>query len=172
MTNRLCFIGDPVLRQKAAEVSLIDDNIKTLVGDMLRIKSDVGGAGLAAPQIGVLLRVLVFMEPVQNQDPIIHKCINPKIISKSEDLLEWEEGCISIQGKKGSVFANVIRPESVVAEWSDINGKIVRRELSGIAARIFQHEIDHLDGILFVDYLSDLKRTMVMEKVRKLTVNN
>ena len=94
--------------------------------------------------------------------------INPKIISKSEETCVMEEGCLSVLGADGlPVYSNVRRPESVTVEWTNENGNKVQTQMSGVLARIVQHETDHLDGVLFVDYLSGAKREMLMRKVNR-----
>ena len=164
----LLFVGSPVLREKAKPVDVIDDNVRDVLDQMEKIMRGERGAGLAAPQVGVLKRMLVFMEfEKRGGKGIVHKCVNPKIVSLSKELVIIEEACLSIQGLGGPVFANVERPESVVIEWTDETGAIRKKEFSGFASRAVQHEIDHLDGILFIDYLSSAKREMVMRKVKK-----
>jgi peptide deformylase len=165
---KLRFVGDSVLREKAAPVAPVDDGIRAMLAEMEKIMRAENGAGLAAPQVGVLLRMLVFADvEKRGAAGAVYKIINPKIISKSENLVEIDEGCLSIQGPDGPVFANVGRPESVLIEWTDENGGLRRHQFGGYASRAIQHEIDHLDGILFIDYLSSAKREMVMRKVKK-----
>ena len=165
MNNKLIFIGDQILREIAEPVGRITDETRAIIKSMLQIMTEEYGAGLAAPQIGIKQRILLFTEP--GDKPIINTCINPEIISASAELCEMEEGCLSIQGPNGPVFAGVTRPVSVTATWTTLDGRAETKKLSGTAARAFLHELDHLNGILFIDYLSDLKREMVMKKVRK-----
>jgi peptide deformylase len=170
MTNRieLRFIGDPILREKSEPVQKVDDDVREILAEMEKIMRMEAGAGLAAPQIGILRRMLVFMEiKKRGEAGIVHKIINPKIISQSREICAMDEGCLSVQGPGGPVFASVERPESIVAEWTDENGARQKKEFDGYAARALLHEIDHLDGILFIDYLSSAKREMVMRKVKK-----
>jgi peptide deformylase len=165
---KLFFVGDPILREKAEPVEKVTDEIRETLDEMEKIMRAESGAGLAAPQVGILKRMLVFMEIKKRGDEgIVHKIINPKIISESEKTCVIEEGCLSVQGPNGPVFAGVERPESVVVEWTDENGEEQARKFGGFAARALLHEIDHLDGILFIDYLSSAKREMVMRKVKK-----
>jgi peptide deformylase len=164
----LVFVGDPVLREVAAPVEKITDDVRRTLDMMERIMRGESGAGLAAPQVGILKRMLVFMEiKKRGEAGIAHRVINPKILSRSEKKRLMEEGCLSVQGPNGPVFANVERPESIVVEWTDENGERQKKEFGGLAARALLHEIDHLDGVLFIDYLSSAKREMVMRKVRK-----
>ena len=158
---KLC--GDPVLREVAAPVTEINDEIRGHLRQMAVVMEAQNGVGLAAPQVGILSRMLVMGKPGE-----LICMLNPVIVEKSENVVVLEEGCLSILGPDSiPVFADVARPESVVIEWNDENGAPHRQKFSGIVARIAQHEIDHLDGILFVDYLSSAKREMVMNKVKK-----
>lgn len=170
MNNKfeLHFIGDPVLRERANPVVVVDDDTRRQLDEMENLMHHESGAGLAAPQVGILSRMLVFAEMDAHGDKMaIHKMINPEIIQKSENLVCMEEGCLSIQGPNGPVFANVVRPEKVIVKWTDENGNLQERQFDALSSRAVQHEIDHLDGILFIDYLSSAKREMVMRKVKK-----
>ena len=164
---RLRFIGDPVLRMRAEPVREINDDVRSLLAKMEDIMRSEMGAGLAAPQVGILLRMLIFVEIKKGGTGGLYKMLNPKIVASSDSTVAIEEGCLSVQGENGPVFVNVLRPESVVVEWTDENGALMKKEFGGYAARAVQHEIDHLDGILFVDRLSSVKREMVMRKVKK-----
>jgi peptide deformylase len=158
---KLC--GDPVLREVAAPVLEINDKVRGALRQMGAMMDAQNGVGLAAPQVGILSRFLVMRKPGS-----LICMINPKIIEKSAELVVLEEGCLSILGPDSiPVFADVVRPESVTVDWTDENGRPHSQKFSGIVARVVQHEIDHLDGILFIDYLSSIKREMVMNKVKK-----
>ena len=160
---KLC--GDLVLREKCAPITKITPEILNTMDEMIGMMRDQSGVGLAAPQVGMLQRFLVMMNPDTEQ---VFKMINPKIVSRSADTCTMEEGCLSVLGPDNlPVYANVTRPASVVVEWIDENGAPQGAEMSGLPARIVQHETDHLDGILFIDYLSPVRREMVMRKVRK-----
>ena len=160
---KLC--GDLVLREKCAPVTDITDALRGTLDEMVQMMHDQRGVGLAAPQVGILQRFLVMMDP---DTETIYRMINPKIISKSNETILMEEGCLSVLGPDDlPVFANVTRPKSVVVSWTDETGTEQTAEMSGYPARIVQHETDHLDGILFIDYLSGARREMVMRKVRK-----
>ena len=160
---KLC--GDLVLRQKCAPVENITSELLATMDEMVAMMDEQNGVGLAAPQVGILSRFLVMMDPESRQ---IFRMINPKIVSFSNETCTLEEGCLSVLGNDGvPVFANVTRPESVVVEWTDENGDAKMAQMSGNPARIVQHETDHLDGKLFVDYLSPVRREMVMRKVKK-----
>lgn len=160
---KLC--GDLVLREKCDVVTDITPEVLDVMEEMVGMMHEQNGVGLAAPQVGVLKRFLVMMDPDTNK---VFKMINPKILTHSDDTCVLEEGCLSVLGHDNlPVFANVTRPKSVEVEWTDENGDLLRAEMSGLPARIVQHETDHLDGILFIDYLSPVKREMLMRKVRK-----
>jgi len=168
MNSKLIFVGNPTLRKMSKPVDKITDEIRQIINDMKAVMKAESGIGLAAPQIGKNLRILIFTDPGSDQaKPVIHTCINPEIITESDEQIEMNEGCLSVQGSNGPVFANLTRSETVTATWTGLNGQKKQHLLAGMAARAFLHEMDHLNGILFIDYLSDLKREMVMGKVRK-----
>lgn len=160
---KLC--GDLVLREKCDAVGEITADILRAMDEMVQMMREQNGVGLAAPQVNITKRFLVMMNPDTEE---VFKMINPKIVTKSDDVVSMEEGCLSVLGPDNlPVFADVVRPSSVDVEWMDENGKQMAAHMSGLPARIVQHETDHLDGILFIDYLSPVKREMVMRKVRK-----
>ncbi len=160
---KLC--GDVILREQCAPVTEITPDVLDILDEMVGMMHDQNGVGLAAPQVGQLKRFLVMMNPDDNH---VFKMINPKIITRSTDTCTMEEGCLSVLGHDNlPVYANVTRPSAVTVEWTDENGQSMRAEMAGLPARIVQHETDHLDGILFIDYLSPVRREMVMRKVRK-----
>ncbi len=167
MTNklqmRLC--GDLVLREKCAAVENITPEILATLDEMVAMMREQNGVGLAAPQVGILQRFLVMMDP---DTETVYKMLNPRITSRSETECTMEEGCLSVLGPDYlPVYSNVARPESVIVEWTDEGGKQLSAQMSGLPARIVQHETDHLDGILFIDHLSPVRREMLMRKVRK-----
>ena len=160
---KLC--GDLVLREKCEPVSDITPELLDTMNEMVKMMSEQNGVGLAAPQVGITKRFLVMMNPDTNE---IFRMINPIIISKSEDTAVMEEGCLSVLGSDGlPVYSNVRRPANVEVKWTNEKGEELHAKMSGIAARIVQHETDHLDGILFMDYLSGVKREMLMRKVNR-----
>lgn len=160
---KLC--GDLVLREKCEPITEITPDILDILTEMVGMMRDQNGVGLAAPQVGQLKRFLVMMDP---DTETVFKMINPKIITRSSDTCTMEEGCLSVLGPDNlPVYANVTRPASVDVEWTDENGRSLAAHMSGLPARIVQHETDHLDGILFIDYLSPVRREMLMRKVRK-----
>jgi peptide deformylase len=160
---KLC--GDLILREHCDPVDDITPDILQNMDEMVKMMSEQNGVGLAAPQVGITKRFLVMMNPDSGE---VFKMINPRIISRSDNMVVIEEGCLSVLGPDDlPVYANVTRPDSVVVEWTNTDGKQNTAEMSGIMARIVQHETDHLDGVLFIDYLAPAKREMVMRKVRR-----
>ena len=162
MTVRtLHLLGSPVLRQKAAPVARVDDAIRQLVDDLLETMRAAKGVGLAANQIGVARRVAVV--DVGEEDPPPLVLINPVIVERGDVQETAEEGCLSIP----EIFGDVERPARVVVEALDRDGTKFRAEAQGYKARAIQHEIDHLDGILFLDHLSAVKRSLLLAKWKK-----
>lgn len=160
---KLC--GDLVLREQCAPVTEITPDILDAMDDMVQMMRDQNGVGLAAPQVGDTRRFLVMMTPDDEQ---VFRMINPRITRFGDKTCVMEEGCLSVLGPDNlPVFSNVTRPADVDVEWTDETGTHRMATMSGLAARIVQHETDHLDGKLFIDYLSPIKREMVMRKVRK-----
>ncbi len=160
---KLC--GDLVLREKCAPVEQITPDILATLDEMVRMMHEQSGVGLAAPQVGILQRFLVMLDPDTNT---VYKMINPKILTRSDDTVDMEEGCLSVLGADYlPVYSHVVRPKSVTVEWTDENGKLLHAKMSGLPARIVQHETDHLDGVLFIDHLTPVRREMVMRKVRR-----
>ena len=143
----------------------VDDRIRKLADDMLETMYDAPGIGLAAPQIGVLDRIIV-MDCVKDEDesPKPMVLINPEIISASDETNVFEEGCLSIPDQ----FAEVTRPKQVQVRWMDLNGAEQVQEFDGLWSTCVQHEIDHLNGKLFIDYLGAMKRQLITRKMQKL----
>ena len=162
MTVRaLHLLGSPVLRQKAEPVARVDDEIRRFVDDLFETMRAAKGVGLAANQVGVAKRVAVV--DVGDPDPPPIVLINPRIVERSDELETAEEGCLSIP----EIFGDVERPLRVVVEALDADGKPYRADLAGYKARAVQHEIDHLDGILFLDHVSAVKRALLVAKWKK-----
>lgn len=161
---------DPRLRTISSPVEEIDDDLQRLIEDMLETMYDAPGIGLAAIQVGVPKRLLVMdlQEPESDAEdsPAIKKplvFINPRILEGSDEVSVYNEGCLSVPEQ----FAEVERPASVRASWMDRDGRIHEETLVGLLATCLQHEMDHLEGILFIDHLSRLKRDMVLKKLAK-----
>jgi peptide deformylase len=154
-------LGSPVLRQKAAPVARVDDEVRRLVEDLFDTMQAAKGVGLAANQVGVARRVAVV--DVGEEDPPPLVLINPVITERAKETEVAEEGCLSIP----EVFGDVKRALRVVVEALDGDGNRFRVEATGYKARAIQHEIDHLDGILFLDHLSAVKRNLLLSKWKK-----
>jgi peptide deformylase len=154
--------GDPVLHAPASPVERIDDDIRALFDDMVATMYAAPGIGLAAPQVGVPLRVIVIDLSVGEDPAQVIKLVNPEFLER-EGEQKHEEGCLSIPGFGGSPT----RAERVVVKGTDLDGTERTYEGTGLLARAFCHEIDHIDGLLFVDRLSPLKRDLVKRKLRK-----
>ncbi len=162
----ILIIPDPVLRATAQPVAKITAEVERLCDDMLETMYDAPGIGLAAPQIGVSQRILVIDlgERADGATPNPLKIINPDIIWRSDDTNVYEEGCLSIPG----IGAEITRPAKIKIRFTAISGKTEEIAADGLLATCIQHEIDHLNGVLFIDYLSKLKRDVIMRKMNKL----
>ena len=162
--RKIRILGDPVLREPTKEVTAFDDELKGLVKDMWETMYHADGIGLAAPQIGVLQRVLVIdVRRSDDEGPEPLALVNPEVIESSRKTDKAPEGCLSIPGMEEVVT----RPLEVVVDGQTVEGAHIRLEAGGLFARALQHEIDHLDGVLFIDRISPLKRRMLMEKWKK-----
>jgi len=157
----LHLLGSPVLRQKAKKVAEVNDEVRTLVDDLFETMRAARGVGLAANQVGVARRVAVV--DVGEDDPPPLVLINPVIIERGDEVETSEEGCLSIP----EIFGDVERDARVVVEALDRAGQSYRATATGYKARAIQHEIDHLDGILFLDHLSAVKRALLVAKWKK-----
>ena len=161
---------DPRLRTISTPVDAIDDELQTLIDDMFETMYDAPGIGLAAIQVGVPKRILVIdlqeRESDEEDAPVVRNpmvFINPQILEGSEQLSIYNEGCLSVPEQ----YAEVERPATIRASWMDREGRIHEQTLDGLLATCLQHEMDHLEGILFIDHLSRLKREMVLKKLQK-----
>lgn len=169
-------IPDPRLRDVAKPIAVVDDAIRTLAADMLETMYDAHGIGLAATQLGIEKRILVIdlqervvndnegedeAGPASVRNP--HIVINPELLWVSDELALYNEGCLSIPEQ----YAEVERPAQCRARWLDEKGEVHEEELDGLMATCLQHEIDHLNGILFIDHISRLKRNMIVKKLDK-----
>ena len=157
-------IPTPCLREVAKPVGEITDEIKVLVKDMFETMYDAPGVGLAAPQIGVMHRVIVMDPAGEEEEPRPQAMINPEIIWLSEELRVHQEGCLSIP----EYYEDVERPDVCKVKFLDEQGESHELTCEGLLSTIVQHEVDHLDGKLFIDYLSRLKRDRVIKKFQKI----
>jgi len=156
---------DPRLKKSAAPVADMSDELRRLADDMLQTMYDAPGIGLAAPQIGVLNRLIV-LDCVKEEGatPRPLAMINPEVIASSDETSTYEEGCLSIP----EIYADVTRPAEVEVRWMDTDGNAQQEVFTDLWATCVQHEIDHLDGKLFIDYLGAMKRQMITRKMVKL----
>ena len=164
MIRSIVLHPDARLKKKSVEVENITDALIKLAEDMMETMYDAPGIGLAAPQIGVLERLIVMdcaKKEDEEPDPII--MVNPTIIASSEENSVYEEGCLSIPEH----FAEITRPELVQVEWIDLDGRQHSEEFGGLKSTCIQHEIDHLNGKLFIDYLGPMKRQLITRKMQK-----
>lgn len=176
-------VPDPRLKVVSEPVTVFDDELRTLVADMFETMYDAPGIGLAAIQVGVPKRVLVIdlqpddpdAEPVacnhdghdHHHQPTIKQprvFVNPEILDPADELSTYQEGCLSVP----EVYADVDRPARCRVRWQDLHGAVHEEEMEGLMATCIQHEMDHLEGVLFIDHLSRLKRQMVLKKLDKL----
>ena len=160
-------IPEPVLRQKAEEVAVVDASIRQTLADMLETMYAGNGVGLAANQVGLLKRLVVIDCAGDEEEPNPIKMVNPKIIAHSDNKILHNEGCLSLPRE----YADVERWETVTVSYTDENGEKQTLETDGLLAIAMQHEIDHLDGILFIDYLSKLKRDKLLKHLEKRRKN-
>jgi peptide deformylase len=164
MTREILIFPDPGLKKKSLSVTIINEKIRELVQDMAETMYDAPGVGLAAPQIGVHQRVIVIDVSSRDEAPALIVAINPVIVHADGESYE-EEGCLSVP----KYSANVRRHSRVVVKAINLQGEEIVYKAEGLLAIAFQHEIDHLDGILFIDHLSPLKRDIFRKKYRRLT---
>lgn len=160
----LIILPDPLLRQVSKPVERVDDSLRRLADDMLGTMYDAPGIGLAAIQIGLPMRLLVIDLAKEDDEPAPHVFVNPEILESSDERSVYEEGCLSIP----EYYAEVERPASVRVKYVDRDGREQEIKAEGLMATCLQHEIDHLNGVLFIDHISKLKRDMVIRKFRKL----
>jgi peptide deformylase len=165
---RIVEVPDPLLRQKSTPVETVDDELRILIADMFETMYAAPGIGLAAIQVGIPKRVLVIdlQEPEEEggepvSDPRVF--INPEIVEHSDTPVPYTEGCLSVPDQ----YADVDRPDRIRARWLDENGERHDEVIEGLLATCLQHEMDHLEGILFIDHLSRLKREMILKKLAK-----
>ncbi|MDA7425125.1 peptide deformylase [Thalassococcus lentus] len=156
---------DPRLKKVAKAVDDMSDDLRVLADDMLETMYAAPGIGLAAPQIGVMSRLIVLdCVKSEEEEPRPLVMFNPRVVAASDEQNVYEEGCLSIPDQ----YADVERPKIVDVEWMDVNGNLKKETFDGLWATCVQHEIDHLEGKLFIDYLKPLKRQMITRKMVKL----
>ncbi|TMM48855.1 peptide deformylase [Qipengyuania marisflavi] len=176
-------VPDPRLKTVSQPVTVFDDELKTLVEDMFETMYAAPGIGLAAIQVGVPSRVLVMDLQPEDEDAEPEACshdghahthqpvkreprifINPEILDPAEELATYQEGCLSVP----EIYADVDRPATCRVRWQDLSGTVHEEQMDGLMATCIQHEMDHLEGVLFIDHLSRLKRNMALKKLKKM----
>ncbi len=163
MKRKILIEPDPILRKKCEPLEKVDTDIKKLMQDMLETMYDAPGIGLAAIQIGILKRLIVIdiSKDEKKREPLF--LINPVILKRSKKTSTYEEGCLSLPGQ----FAEIERPAECLLKYIDLSGKEKELKAEGLLSTCIQHEVDHLNGILFIDYLSKLKKDMIIKKLVK-----
>jgi peptide deformylase len=161
--REILVVPNPLLKQVSLPVDAVDDELRALMDDMLETMYDAPGVGLAAIQVGVPKRVIVMDLARDEEEPQPRYFVNPEILWTSEETAPYEEGCLSVP----DYFDAVERPEKVRVRYLGYDGKPVEEEAEGLYAVCIQHEMDHLNGVLFIDHLSRLKREQAVKKVKK-----
>jgi len=159
----LIILPDPVLRQVSSPIAQVDGAVRKLSDDMLETMYDAPGIGLAAIQVGIPKRMLVIDLHKEGEEKQPQIFINPEVLTSSDERSAYEEGCLSIP----DYYAEVERPAKITVKYVDLSGKEQLLETEGLLATCLQHEIDHLNGVLFIDHISRLKREMVIKKFTK-----
>jgi len=162
--REILVVPHPVLKQVSQPVDKVDDELRALMDDMLETMYDAPGIGLAAIQIGVPKRVIVMDLARQDEEPQPRYYVNPEILWASEETAPYEEGCLSVP----EIFDEVERPARVKLRYLNYQGEQIEEEAEGLFAVCIQHEMDHLNGVLFIDHLSRLKREQAVKKVKKI----
>lgn len=159
-TEKIRVFGDPVLKQQSREVEDFDHDLENLTARMLQIMDRAEGIGLAAPQIGIQRKIIVWRNPETEEE---YALVNPRVVERSEETVTASEGCLSLPGHS----MEVERAERVVVEAADLRGRPLTIEASGLLARILQHEIDHLEGHLILDRTTPEERKRVLKEMRE-----
>jgi len=161
----ILLVPHPILRQKANKLKSITEEDIKIANQMMEAMIKAPGVGLAANQVGILKQIVTIdYEDKESNKKVNYVLFNPSIIKYSDETVVMEEGCLSLPEQ----YADVERPKEIVVEYINENNKTIKKEIDGYQARILQHEIDHLSGKLFVDYLSSLKRNIIIKKVKKI----
>ncbi len=163
MKRNIIIEPDPILRKTCTPIEKVDSNVRKLMQEMLETMYAAPGIGLAAIQVGILKRLVVIdiSKDKEKKEPLF--LINPEILEKSENTSIYEEGCLSLPGQ----FAEIERPAECFLKYLDLNGNQKKLKASGLLSTCIQHEVDHLNGVLFIDYLSKLKKDMIIKKLVK-----
>jgi peptide deformylase len=161
--RKIVWAPDPILKAKCDKVAEVDEEVRRLMDDMLETMYAAPGVGLAAPQVGVKRRIIVVDCAKADEEPRPMRMVNPELLAVSDDESINEEGCLSLPGH----YADVTRPAEARVRYLDETGVTREIEAEGLLATCIQHEIDHINGILFVDHISALKRNMILKKMVK-----
>ena len=156
-------VPDPILKKISARVDVVDDDLRALMDDMLETMYAAPGIGLAAIQVGVPRRVIVMDLARPEEEPAPQYFVNPEILWASEETAPYEEGCLSVP----EIYDEVERPSHVKIRYQNYQGEQIEEDAEGLYAVCIQHEMDHLEGVLFIDHLSRLKREQAVKKVKK-----
>lgn len=161
---RVIKYGNPILRLQAEKIDAVDESVKQLIDEMIEIMRIEEGIGLAAPQVAQSLSLVVIDESLISEDGKATAYMNPTIIdSEGESIIE--EGCLSLPG----IREEVKRPEIITLQYQDVEGQIFERKIDGLLARVLQHEIDHLNGVLFIDRISSLKKQLLRKRLKEIS---
>jgi peptide deformylase len=161
--REILIVPDPILKKVSARVDVVDDELRALMDDMLETMYAAPGIGLAAIQVGVPKRVIVMDLAREGEPPAPQHFVNPEILWASEETAPYEEGCLSVP----DIYDEVERPSQVKLRYMNYQGETIEEDAEGLFAVCIQHEMDHLDGVLFIDHLSRLKREQAVKKVKK-----
>jgi len=170
MQLKLRYYGDPVLRERATVIETFDDELRELAEAMVETMFRERGIGLAAPQVGLSRRLIVAlqMSEVEDEDAEPVALVNPEVVERSSDTWIYEEGCLSIP----EVTGDVTRPETITVRYQDLDGHTMMVTTSGMFARILLHEVDHLNGRLFIDYLSTANKSLIKPRLKEIAARN
>ena len=160
---KLVYAPDPILKKESLEIPQVDEHHRKLIKEMYEVMYKANGVGLAAPQVGENLRIFIIDAGAREEEKKPITMINPKLLSLGNEIVPYEEGCLSFPDH----FAEIDRPDELTIEYIDENNNKKKLTTNGFASRIIQHELDHLNGILFVDHLSRLKRDIIIRKMKK-----
>ena len=166
--QKLLYVPNPLLRQKAKKIVSVGNEELQIAKKMKDIMLAAPGVGLAANQIGILKQIVtIYFVDLETKKEVQYDLFNPEIISYSSETIKMEEGCLSLPEQ----FAEIERPKEISIQYLNDKSKLIKKDVAGVESRILQHEIDHLSGKLFVDYLSSLKRNIMINKVKKYLKN-
>ena len=160
---KLVYAPDPILKKECSPVPQVDDHHRELISKMYDVMYEANGVGLAAPQVGIDMRIFILDPGAKEEEKKPLAMINPVLLSIDENTTPYEEGCLSLPGH----YAEIERPAECRVKYIDYNGKEKEIEANGLLSTCIQHEVDHLNGTLFIDYLSKLKKDMILKKLVK-----